>query len=585
MDTASQQQGAADSAPPVEDTPLVPEERVLDWADAGAEPDASAEQLPLESQDGPTGVETEEPADIAAEANQLDYDLEVEGAALGAPATEEGLELTQQDIAEEEVLDFDPDALPEEKPELVSPASPHPELDDLVQQSEAVDTDQTCDDDDDQISLPPTSPALVQEGAAQGAPDTEPVVVGHSSATSSRGPKEPNPKRRGKSGGKFLAQKQRTRRLWTDFEEFAEFLRHNTSTRRTKGYSLPRLRWDQATEQQQQLIACFQHILQVAASHYQILTTTAAVFPHYRSWAENYGFCGDLANVEQFKRAHRPIDLVDYIVPRAVPATLTWAQVNPYRDPVLGEHHRPGDKVLELVGPRVFASIVAREIEVVSSQGAASSAPSSSADTRRVLLAVPKVPEPAVPPKDTRVFGPREPDHPPPATSAPAASPGWTPSLRTTSQRPKEVPAAHPPPKERLVQHTSQVRSFPSAQGAAEKRTAAKSGLEAGGPAAAKRPGVTSAPSSQPPAIPPAPRNRPDGAPEGTPLPSPPAVPPPPAYPPPAVPKAVDPKQVGPPKAVGRSSSAPPKATPRGSVLKVLERHKGCCLWRTNSGH
>ena len=304
------------------------------------------------------------------------------------------------------------------------------------------------------------------------------------------------------------------------------------------------------------------------------MTTTAAVFPHYRSWAEQYGFCGDLANVEQFKRAHRPIDLVDYIVPRAVPATLTWAQVNPYRDPVLGEHHRPGDKVLELVGPRVFASIVAREIEVVSSQGAASSAPSSSADTRRVLLAVPKVPEPAVPPKDTRVFGPREPDHPPPATSAPAASPGWTPSLRTTSQRPKEVPAAHPPPKERPVQHTSQVRSFPSAQGAAEKRAAAKSGLEAGGPAAAKRPGVTSAPSSQPPAIPPAPRNRPDGAPEGTPLPSPPAVPPPPAYPPPAVPKAVDPKQVGPPKAAGRSLLGPLKAAPRGSVLKVLERQK-----------
>ena len=204
--------------------------------------------MPLESQDEPTGVETEEPADIPAEATEYDFDLEVEGAALGAPTTDEGLELTQQDIAEEEVLDFDPDALPEEKPELVSPASPHPELDDLVQQSEAVDTDQTCDDDDDQISPPPTSPALVQEGAAQGAPDTEPVVVGHSSATSSRGPKEPNPKRRGKSGGKFLAQKQRTRRWWTDFEELAEFLRHNTSTRRTKGYSLPRLRWDQATE-------------------------------------------------------------------------------------------------------------------------------------------------------------------------------------------------------------------------------------------------------------------------------------------------------------------------------------------------
>ena len=44
MDTASQQQGAAGSAPPVGDTPLVPEERVLDWADAGAEPVASAEQ-------------------------------------------------------------------------------------------------------------------------------------------------------------------------------------------------------------------------------------------------------------------------------------------------------------------------------------------------------------------------------------------------------------------------------------------------------------------------------------------------------------------------------------------------------------
>ena len=122
MDTASQQQGAADSAPPVEDTPLVPEERVLNWADAGAEPDPAAEQLPLESQGEPTGVETEEPADIPAEAteNDFDFDLEVEGAALGAPATDEGLVLTQQDIAEEEVLDFDPDALPEEKPELVS---------------------------------------------------------------------------------------------------------------------------------------------------------------------------------------------------------------------------------------------------------------------------------------------------------------------------------------------------------------------------------------------------------------------------------------------------------------------------------
>ena len=576
MDTASQQQGAADSAPPVEDTPLVPEERVLNWADAGAEPDPAAEQLPLESQGEPTGVETEEPADIPAEAteNDFDFDLEVEGAALGAPATDEGLVLTQQDIAEEEVLDFDPDALPEEKPELVSPASPHPELDDLVEQAETLETDQTCDDDD-QISPPPTSPALVQEGAAEGAPDTEPVVVGHSSATSSRGPKDPTAKpRRGRASGKFLAQKNRTRRWWTDFEEFADFLYQNTSTRTTRGYTLPRLKWDHATEQQQQLIACFKHILQVAASHYQILTTTAAIFPHYRNWAEQYGFCGDLANVEQFKRAYRPIDLVDYIIPRAVPAILTWAQVNPYRDPVLGEHHRPGDKVLDLVGPRVFASIVAREIEVVSSQGAASSAPSSSAETRRVLLAVPKVPEPAVPPKDTRVFGPREPDHPPPSTAAPAASPGWTPSLRTVSQ-PKEVPAAHPPPKERPVQHTSQVRSFPkaSAPGAAEKRTAAKSGLEAGGSAAAKRPGVTSAPSSQPPKIPPAPRHRPDGAPEGTPLPSPPAVPPPPAYPPPAVPKAVDPKQVG-PKAVGRSSSAPPKAAPRGSVLRVLERQK-----------
>ena len=533
MDTASQQLGAADSAPPVEDTPLVPEERVLDWADAGAEPDDSAEQLPLESQDEPTGVETEEPADIAAEAENFDYDLEVEGAAPGAPVTGEGLVLTQTDAAEEEVLDFDPDALPEEKPELVSPASPHPELDDLVEQAETFDDTQP-DDDDEQLSPPPTSPALVQEGAAQGAPDTEPVVVGHSSATSSRGPKDPTAKpRRGRSSGKFLAQKNRTRRWWTDFEEFADFLYQNTSTRTTRGYNLPRLRWDQATEQQQQLIACFKHILQVAASHYQILTTTAAIFPHYRSWAENYGFCGDLANVEQFKRAYRPIDLVDYIIPRAVPATLTWTQVNPYRDPVLGEHHRPGDKVLDLVGPRVFASIVAREIEVVSSQGAASSAPSSSAETRRVLLAVPKVPEPAVPPKDTRVFGPREPDHPPPSTAAPAASPGWTPSLRTVSQ-PKEVPATHPPPKERPVQHTSQVRSFPkaSAPGAAEKRTAAKSGLEAGGSAAAKRPGVTSAPSSQPPKIPPAPRHRPDGAPEGTPLPSPPAVPPPPADPP-----------------------------------------------------
>ena len=142
MDTASQQQGAADSAPPVGDTPLVPEERVLNWADAGAEPVASAGQLPLESQDEPTGVETEEPADIAAEAEKFDYDLAVEGAAPGAPVTGEGLVLTQTDAAEEEVLDFDPDALPEEKPELVSPASPHPELDDLVEQAETFDTTQ-----------------------------------------------------------------------------------------------------------------------------------------------------------------------------------------------------------------------------------------------------------------------------------------------------------------------------------------------------------------------------------------------------------------------------------------------------------
>eukprot|EP00435_Cladocopium_sp_Y103_P069288 s77_g33.t1 len=87
---------------------------------------------------------------------------------------------------------------------------------------------------EEEVPPPPTSPFLVSEGAASGAPETEPIQVGHSAAAPSRPPRE---KRRGTKGGIAKRRSEQITAWRRDFNHFADWIWRETGEGFRKGES------------------------------------------------------------------------------------------------------------------------------------------------------------------------------------------------------------------------------------------------------------------------------------------------------------------------------------------------------------
>ena len=236
----------------------------------------------------------------------------------------------------------------------------------------------------DQIVPPPTSPNLVDPGA-------EPIQVGHSPAGPSR-----RPRVRSSRGGATTRWQEAKRGWWADFEAYQNWLYRNSGGDIARGFWLPKISYENATEDQRWVIALHSRIVEKLTTS-QCLALAYYIFETYQRWARNYG----LDRRRGTAHAQQVIDSGDLPPKRKI------------NQLVLGAEHprvEEWDCYFRYIGPQQQPRPKA---ERAAAATAVAGAPSGS--------------EPSVPvPK-----GPKEPTHPPP---------GWQPTLRSVNH-PAQVPA------------------------------------------------------------------------------------------------------------------------------------------------
>ena len=236
----------------------------------------------------------------------------------------------------------------------------------------------------DQIVPPPTSPNLVDPGA-------EPIQVGHSPAGPSR-----RPRVRSSRGGATTRWQEAKRGWWADFEAYQNWLYRNSGGDIARGFWLPKISYENATEDQRWVIALHSRVVERLTTS-QCLALAYYIFETYQRWARNYG----LDRRRGTAHAQQVIDSGDLPPKRKINQLILGAE-----RPRVEEW----DCYFRYIGPQQQPRPKA---ERAAASTAVAGAPSGS--------------EPSVPvPK-----GPKEPSHPPP---------GWQPTLRSVNH-PAQVPA------------------------------------------------------------------------------------------------------------------------------------------------
>ena len=250
----------------------------------------------------------------------------------------------------------------------------------------------------DPIVPPPTSPNLVTPGA-------DPIQVGHSPATSSTGRR---PRVRSSRGGALTRWQEAKRGWWADFEALQWWLYYNSGGAVAGGFWLPKIAYEDATEDQRWLVALHSRLIETLTTS-QCLSLAFHILPTYNTWTHRYG----LDRRRGTAHAEQVIDSGD------LPPKRKTNQL------ILGAEHpraEEWDRYYRYIGPQQQPLPKA---ERAAASTAVVGAPSGTAQQ----VPVPKEP--------------KEPGHPPP---------GWQPSLRGLDH-PAQVPAprvtvsVHPVPK------------------------------------------------------------------------------------------------------------------------------------------
>ena len=250
----------------------------------------------------------------------------------------------------------------------------------------------------DPIVPPPTSPNLVTPGA-------DPIQVGHSPATSSTGRR---PRVRSSRGGALTRWQEAKRGWWADFEALQWWLYYNSGGAVAGGFWLPKIAYEDATEDQRWLVALHSRLIETLTTS-QCLSLAFHILPTYNTWTHRYG----LDRRRGTAHAEQVIDSGDLPPKRKINQLILGA-----------EHPRAEewDRYYRYIGPQQQPLPKA---ERAAASTAVVGAPSGTAQQ----VPVPKEP--------------KEPGHPPP---------GWQPSLRGLDH-PAQVPAprvtvsVHPVPK------------------------------------------------------------------------------------------------------------------------------------------
>ena len=250
----------------------------------------------------------------------------------------------------------------------------------------------------DPIVPPPTSPNLVTPGA-------DPIQVGHSPATSSTGRR---PRVRSSRGGALTRWQEAKRGWWADFEALQWWLYYNSGGAVAGGFWLPKIAYEDATEDQRWLVALHSRLIETLTTS-QCLSLAFHILPTYNTWTHRYG----LDRRRGTAHAEQVIDSGDLPPKRKINQLILGA-----------EHPRAEewDRYYRYIGPQQQPLPKA---ERAAASTAVVGAPSGTAQQ----VPVPKEP--------------KEPGHPPP---------GWQPSLRGLDH-PAQVPAprvtvsVHPVPE------------------------------------------------------------------------------------------------------------------------------------------
>ena len=236
----------------------------------------------------------------------------------------------------------------------------------------------------DQIVPPPTSPNLVDPGA-------EPIQVGHSPAGPSR-----RPRVRSSRGGATTRWQEAKRGWWADFEAYQNWLYRNSGGDIARGFWLPKISYENATEDQRWVIALHSRIVEKLTTS-QCLALAYYIFETYQRWARNYG----LDRRRGTAHTQQVIDSGDLPPKRRI------------NQLVLGAEHprvEEWDCYFRYIGPQ-------QQPRPKAERAAAATAVAGAPSGSEPLVPVPK--------------GPKEPTHPPP---------GWQPTLRSVNH-PAQVPA------------------------------------------------------------------------------------------------------------------------------------------------
>ena len=239
----------------------------------------------------------------------------------------------------------------------------------------------------DPIVPPPTSPNLVTPGA-------NPIQVGHSPATSSAGRR---PRVRSSRGGALTRWQEAKRGWWADFEALQWWLYHNSGGVVAGGFWLPKIAYEDASEDQRWLVALHSRLIETLTTS-QCLSLAFHILPAYNTWTHRYG----LDRRRGTAHAQQVIDSGDLPPKRKINQLILGA-----------EHPRAEewDRYYRYIGPQ--------QQPLPKAERAAASTDVAGAPSG---TAAPPVPVPKEP---------KEPGHPPP---------NWQPSLRSLSH-PAQVPA------------------------------------------------------------------------------------------------------------------------------------------------
>ena len=264
---------------------------------------------------------------------------------------------------------------------------------------------------DEELQPPPTSPALVAEGAASSAPvaASEPVRVGHSPA----GPSRP-PRPRGVRGGKHVRTGETIRAWQRDFDLFSKWLRGETG-----GFNLRYIHHSEAHHELIWTIRTFRVLVNYCTPD-QILVHFANLYTPYLNWtfANGYTFSEGVVRAREIAcntrlpdKEHVNLQVFgDQDPPRSV-----WDDYSGYRGPQPKASGPKPSVFVRNTSPEEPASATASgfgpdPIGEEQQEGEISSSQETFTQPTPARAKAKGKPKP----------GPKEPTHPPP---------GWTPSL------------------------------------------------------------------------------------------------------------------------------------------------------------